>query len=147
MTGDGHVPFRGSLGVKLPGATRLRVRCVDGPGVPDRPVRTLRAMTWWCIAAARRQARHVRRRSRNGWSEVGLALHPEKTRIVYCKDGNRQGSYGHVEFDFLGFGFRKRTARTKDGKLFVSFLPAISKRPCAESAPRCGPGGCTIAHT
>ena len=25
MTGDGHVPFRGSLGVKLPGATRLRL--------------------------------------------------------------------------------------------------------------------------
>ena len=23
MTGDGHVPFRGSLGVEIPGATRL----------------------------------------------------------------------------------------------------------------------------
>jgi hypothetical protein len=28
MIGDGHVPFRGSLGVKLPGATRLRLRPV-----------------------------------------------------------------------------------------------------------------------
>ena len=42
MTGDCHVPFRGSLGVKFPGATRLCVRCVDGPGVPDCDVRTVR---------------------------------------------------------------------------------------------------------
>jgi len=34
MTGDCHVPFRGSLGVKLPGATRLRVRLLDRPGTP-----------------------------------------------------------------------------------------------------------------
>jgi hypothetical protein len=58
---------------------------------------------------------------------VGLTLHPEKTRIVYCQDDNRRGRHEHVGFDFLGFGFRKRSARTKDGKLFVSFLPAISK--------------------
>src|SRR6266568_3911830 len=42
MTGDGHVPFRGSLGVKFPGATRLRLRPVDGSGVPDCYVRTVR---------------------------------------------------------------------------------------------------------
>jgi hypothetical protein len=41
MTGDCHVPFRGSLGVKLPGATRLRIRYVDGSGVPEHFVRAL----------------------------------------------------------------------------------------------------------
>ena len=46
---------------------------------------------------------------------------------MYCQDDNRRGRHEHVGFDFLGFGFRKRSARTKDGKLFVSFLPAISK--------------------
>ena len=126
MTGDGHVPFRGSLGVKFPGATRLRVRCVDGPEFPTIPFeRYVDDVVVHCVSE--RQARHVLAAIGKRMSEVGLTLHPEKTRIVYCQDDNRQGQYGHVEFDFLGFGFRKRSARTKDGKLFVSFLPAISK--------------------
>ena len=73
------------------------------------------------------QARQVRDALAERLASVGLELHPDKTRVVYCQDDNRQGQYGHVEFDFLGFGFRKRSARTKNGKLFVSFLPAISK--------------------
>ena len=42
MTGDCHVPFRGSPGVRFPWATRLCVRQVDGPGIPGLPVRALR---------------------------------------------------------------------------------------------------------
>ncbi|TJZ93616.1 group II intron reverse transcriptase/maturase, partial [Actinacidiphila oryziradicis] len=42
-------------------------------------------------------------------SEVGLELHPEKTRIVYCQDDNRRGSYEHTEFTFLGFTFQRRS--------------------------------------
>jgi RNA-directed DNA polymerase len=57
----------------------------------------------------------------------GLQLHPEKTRIVYCRDGTRRGSYEHTSFTFLGFTFRGREARTRDGRSFLSFLPAISK--------------------
>ena len=60
-------------------------------------------------------------------SEVGLALHPDKTRIVYCKDSNRRGSHEHTSFTFLGFTFRPRRARRKDGVQFTAFLPAISK--------------------
>jgi group II intron reverse transcriptase/maturase len=74
-----------------------------------------------------RQARYVLEAIGERMRMVGLTLHPEKTRIVYCQDDNRRGRHEHVGFDFLGFGFRKRSARTKDGKLFVSFLPAISK--------------------
>jgi RNA-directed DNA polymerase len=59
-------------------------------------------------------------------SEVGLRLHPEKTRIVYCKDGKRRGEYGHTQFTFLGFTFRARKARATGGGYFTSFLPAIS---------------------
>ncbi|WP_196443787.1 group II intron maturase-specific domain-containing protein [Planomonospora sp. ID67723] len=58
---------------------------------------------------------------------VGLRLHPGKTRIVYCKDGNRRGSYEHVSFTFLGFTFRARKARSCHGRNFTDFLPAISK--------------------
>lgn len=59
--------------------------------------------------------------------EVGLELHPDKTRIVYCKDGKRRGSYEHTEFTFLGYTFRPRGVRTKTGRMFTGFNPAISK--------------------
>ena len=58
--------------------------------------------------------------------EVGLRLNPDKTRIVYCKDGRRRGNHEHTSFTFLGYEFRPRSARRKDGKRFTSFLPAIS---------------------
>ena len=35
-------------------------------------------------------------------AECGLEMHPTKTKIVYCKDGKRQGRYPNVTFDFLG---------------------------------------------
>ena len=37
-----------------------------------------------------------------------LVLHPEKTKIVYCKDANRRGDFPNQSFDFLGFSFRAR---------------------------------------
>jgi RNA-directed DNA polymerase len=58
--------------------------------------------------------------------EVGLRLHPDKTRIVYCKDSNRRGEHEHTSFSFLGYAFRPRGARRKDGVCFTSFSPAIS---------------------
>lgn len=60
--------------------------------------------------------------------QVGLRLHPDKTRIVYCQDGKRRVSYVHTEFTFLGFTFRQRGMRDKNGRQFSSFNPAISKK-------------------
>ncbi|MGH3233692.1 MAG: group II intron reverse transcriptase/maturase [Streptosporangiaceae bacterium] len=60
-------------------------------------------------------------------AQAGLRLHPAKTRIVYCKDANRRGSHEHTSFTFSGFTFRARPARARDGTLFASFQPAISK--------------------
>jgi hypothetical protein len=60
-------------------------------------------------------------------AEVGLRLHPAKTRIVYCKDANRRGGHEHTSFTFLGFTFRARAARNRNGQTFTAFLPAISK--------------------
>lgn len=57
-----------------------------------------------------------------------LELHPEKTKIVYCKDGNRKGEFSVEQFDFLGYTFRPRLAKSKTGKYFVSFSPAISSK-------------------
>ena len=75
-----------------------------------------------------RQARYVLAAIAERMRQVGLTLHPEKTRIVSCQDDNRRGSHEHVEFTFLGFTFRRRSAQTKDGTMFLSFLPAISKQ-------------------
>lgn len=73
------------------------------------------------------QARKVLQALTRRMAEVGLELHPGKTKIVYCKDSNRRGSYEHTAFTFLGYTFRPRGARTKSGKLFTNFIPAISK--------------------
>ena len=58
---------------------------------------------------------------------LGLELHPEKTKIVYCKDANRRGNAEHTSFDFLGYTFRGRLARGRRG-FFMSFLPAMSTK-------------------
>ena len=75
---------------------------------------------------SRRQAEYVRARIAARMQEVGLRIHPDKTKIVYCKDGKRRGDHEHTSFTFLGFAFRARKARSKDGAYFTSFLPAIS---------------------
>ncbi|MDX3763649.1 group II intron maturase-specific domain-containing protein [Streptomyces sp. AK02-04a] len=74
-----------------------------------------------------RQAQQVLTALENRMDEVGLRLHPDKTKIVYCKDGNRRGAYEHTSFTFLGFTFQARRARNSKGKNFTNFLPAISK--------------------
>ena len=76
--------------------------------------------------ASKRQAEQVLEGISMRMEEVGLSLHPDKTRIVYCKDGKRRGSHEHTEFTFLGYTFRARKAKGARGRYFVSFLPAMS---------------------
>lgn len=61
-----------------------------------------------------------------------LDVHPDKTKIVYCKQADRPGNYPDTAFDFLGFTFRPRGMRSKDGKLFLGFGPAISDQAARE---------------
>ena len=56
----------------------------------------------------------------------GLTMHPEKSKIVYCKDSNRTNAYSQVQFTFLGFTFRPREALNKQNRMFTSFLPGAS---------------------
>jgi RNA-directed DNA polymerase len=77
-----------------------------------------------CVTEA--QAREVLAALADRMVEVGLRLHPDKTRIVYCKDGVRRGSYEHEAFTFLGYTFRARKNRSRRGNLFLAFDPAIS---------------------
>src|SRR5918994_4594143 len=52
-----------------------------GPGISD--------------GAGQAQAHRVLAALTERMREVGLELHPNKTRIVYCKDGRRRSSYQH----------------------------------------------------
>ena len=56
---------------------------------------------------------------------LGLELHPDKTKNLYCKDTNRRDEAEHTSFDFLGYTFCGRRARGRRG-FFVSFSPAMS---------------------
>jgi RNA-directed DNA polymerase len=62
------------------------------------------------------------------FAECGLELHPDKTRIVYCKDDDRRGDYPETKFDFLGYTFRPRRSKNKYGKVFINFTPAVSNK-------------------
>jgi RNA-directed DNA polymerase len=78
------------------------------------------------------QARMVAAAIGQRMEQVGLRLHPGKTRIVYCKDASRPGSHEHVSFDFLGFTFRARAMRSRHGTVFTGFGPAVSKAAMAK---------------
>jgi RNA-directed DNA polymerase len=76
-------------------------------------------------AASEQQARRLREAIASRLAECGLELNERKTRIAYCKDDDRPGSYEHESFTFLGYEFRPRLARSKAGRKFVGFLPAV----------------------
>ncbi|MBK8011696.1 MAG: group II intron reverse transcriptase/maturase [Deltaproteobacteria bacterium] len=76
------------------------------------------------FAEAQRVLESIRERLR----ACGLELHPEKTKIVYCKDEDRRGHHEPERFDFLGYTFRPRLSKNRWGKTFVNFSPAISDK-------------------
>jgi RNA-directed DNA polymerase len=63
--------------------------------------------TGWCTAGASEKPKPSRLSFKARLAECHLELHP-KTKIVYCKDGKRKGTYPNVKFDFLGYEFRPR---------------------------------------
>ena len=62
------------------------------------------------------------------FEECKLELHPDKTRIIYCKDKKRTDNHQDIQFDFLGYTFRPRNSQGKDGEQFLNFLPAVSNK-------------------
>jgi group II intron reverse transcriptase/maturase len=77
----------------------------------------------------KRQAEQLKQALQERFSACGLELHPLKTKVVYCKNYRCTEKYPTVAFDFLGYTFRPRGAKCKDGKgLFTGFLPAISNK-------------------
>src|SRR5208283_2639082 len=105
MTRERHVRFCESAAVRFRRATHPIVHC-----------------------RSKEEARSVLEAIRGRFAECGLELHPEKTRIVYCKEHGRPGSHEHIKFDFLGYAFQPRRAKNRWGKYFIGFLPAISTK-------------------
>ncbi|MCL4686421.1 group II intron reverse transcriptase/maturase [Myxococcota bacterium] len=71
------------------------------------------------------QAQFIRDRIARRLQQCGLELHPRKTRVVCCRP--HSPSSEARSFDFLGFTFQPRVARSKAGRLFTTFGPAISR--------------------
>src|SRR3712207_4403316 len=74
------------------------------------------------------QAQMLKEAIRERLVACNLELNREKTKIVYCRRSGREYSYSQVQFDFLGFTFRPRLAKSTKTGYFVSFLPAISAK-------------------
>jgi len=72
------------------------------------------------------QARQVWAALADRMAQVGLALHPDKTRIVYCGKNKRRDGHEHASFTFLGYQFALRGAKDRTGQIFLAFLPAVS---------------------
>ena len=102
MSREVQVRFCESRGVRFPPATHPVVHCVT-----------------------ERQAREVLAALEERMAEVGLELHPDKTRIVYCQDWKRlRRDCPETSFTFLGYTFRARKARKADGAgSYTGFLP------------------------
>jgi len=81
-----------------------------------------------CHCRSAEQARALWSALEGRFGACRLVLHPQKTKLVYCRDANRKGDYPVQTFDFLGYEFRPRTAVWRGGKLGVSFLPAASPK-------------------
>lgn len=81
-----------------------------------------------CHCRTRKQAEHLKNALERRFADCGLELHPEKTKIVYCKDDDRRLDYPVTSFDFLGYTFRPRRSKNRRGKFFINFSPAISNK-------------------
>lgn len=101
----------------------------------DKWMQTYYPHVKWCRYAddglvhckSKAQAHFLLKMLRQRFRECGLELHPEKTKIVYCKDGRRQGNYSNTSFDFLGYTFRRRGCKDRKNDIMIlGFMPAVS---------------------
>jgi group II intron reverse transcriptase/maturase len=81
-----------------------------------------------CHCNSEREARQLKQELTERFESCGLTLHPDKTKIVYCKSSYFKQTYPEISFDFLGFTFRPRPTRSFRGNRMVGFTPAISRK-------------------
>ena len=104
MSREVHALFCERLGGKFPGSTHLIIHCTT-----------------------KEQSAQIEQALAKRLEECSLKLHPEKTKIVYCRDGTRNGKHPTKKFTFLGYTFQPRSAQNRwTKKRFLRFLPAVS---------------------
>ncbi len=81
-----------------------------------------------CHLRTEEQAEELKAALEKRFEECCLKLHPEKTQIVYCRDDRRRKDYPRHKFDFLGFTFRPRSVKSREGEYFIGFNPAVSNK-------------------
>jgi RNA-directed DNA polymerase len=74
-----------------------------------------------------KQAESLMREIGERLRECKLEMHPEKSRIVYCRDSRRRMDYPNTEFTFLGYTFRPRMVKSREGRMFLGYVPAVSR--------------------
>jgi RNA-directed DNA polymerase len=80
-----------------------------------------------CHCSSEAQATQLKNAIEQRFLSCHLELHPQKTKIAYCKDDKRQGDFSVVSFNFLGYTFQPRLAKNRLGNIFVAFTPEISR--------------------
>jgi len=77
---------------------------------------------------SKEEAEQMLNKLRIRMEQYELTLHPEKTRIVYCKNYQRNENNDNESFTFLSYSFQPRARRDKFGrkKTFFVFSGAIS---------------------
>ena len=81
-----------------------------------------------CHCRTKRDAETLLENLKERLGNCKLQLHPVKTKLVYCKDNKRKGTYSLTRFDFLGFSFQGRTVQDRKGNLFTGFNPGVSRK-------------------
>ena len=81
-----------------------------------------------CVS--KKQAEYVLDMLKKRMQMCGLEIHPEKSKIVYCQRNNEKIDGEDTSFTFLGYCFRPRLTKSRNGQYFMGFTPAVS----AESA-------------
>jgi len=80
-----------------------------------------------CHCRSEEQATRLKRAIAKRFATCFLTLHPQKTKVVYCKDDRRRRPYEFVQFDFLGYTFRPRKVKSTKTGVFCGFMPGISR--------------------
>ena len=78
--------------------------------------------------SSREEAEQVLEKLKARMAEYELMLHPDKTKIVYCKNYQREENNDNESFTFLSYSFQPRARRDKFNrkKTFFVFSGAIS---------------------
>jgi RNA-directed DNA polymerase len=79
--------------------------------------------------SSKEQAEQLLEKLKARMQQYELELHPEKTRIVYCKNYQRNDKHDNNSFTFLSYSFQPRTIKDKFGRTnrLEVFSPAISQ--------------------